>query len=162
MTKELILGLVLGVTAWAQVNASITGQVADVSGAPVRGVTVTVKSLETGAVRTTSTDESGNYLVLSLPLGAQEVRAEKTGFWTKNTRQGSGSSIKTLGSGIQSLVDIRYQNVRSQARRCENVRSSNQPLAILTTHGKCMQKPSPCSVTTGIRCTERIASFTSS
>jgi hypothetical protein len=81
MIKDfLLILLVASGTVYAQVNASITGQVADASGAPVGGVTVTVKSLETGAVRTTSTDAAGNYSVLSLPLGAQEVRAEKTGF----------------------------------------------------------------------------------
>ena len=64
----------------AQVNAAISGKVEDASGAGVRGATVTVKSVETGAVRSTMTDQNGNFTVLSLPLGAQEVKAEKTGF----------------------------------------------------------------------------------
>ncbi len=63
-----------------QVTAAISGRVVDASGAGVNGATVTVKSLETGASRGVTTDESGNYTILSLPLGAQEVRAEKTGF----------------------------------------------------------------------------------
>ena len=41
---------------------------------------MTVKSLETGASRATTTDSSGHYAVLSLPVGRQEVKAEKTGF----------------------------------------------------------------------------------
>ena len=41
-----------------------------------------MKSLETGASRTVSTDESGDYTVLGLPLGPQEVKAEKPGFKT--------------------------------------------------------------------------------
>jgi hypothetical protein len=64
----------------AQVTAAISGKVADPKGAGVSGATVTVKSLETGASRSVVTDESGNYTVLSLPLGAQEVRAEKKDF----------------------------------------------------------------------------------
>ena len=64
----------------AQVAATISGKVEDGSGAAVGGANVTVKSVETGASRTVSTDETGNYRVLSLPLGAHEVRAEKAGF----------------------------------------------------------------------------------
>ena len=44
------------------------------------GATITVKSLETSAARTTVSGESGNYEILSLPVGTQELRAEKQGF----------------------------------------------------------------------------------
>ena len=64
----------------AQVTASITGTVEDASGAVVREATITVKSQETGATRTVTTDDSGNYRVLSLPLGPQELKVEKQGF----------------------------------------------------------------------------------
>src|SRR5947209_1096676 len=66
--------------AWAQVSGTISGKVEDSSGAAIRGVNVTVKSLETGATRVVNTDETGNFRVVALPLGLQEVRAEKTGF----------------------------------------------------------------------------------
>ena len=64
----------------AQVTASITGNVEDASGAVVREATITVRSQDTGATRTVTTDDSGNYRVLSLPLGPQELKAEKQGF----------------------------------------------------------------------------------
>ncbi len=64
----------------AQVAASITGIVSDPSGAPVPAATVTTKNLETAAVRTAPTDDSGRYLVLSLPVGQYEVRVSKPGF----------------------------------------------------------------------------------
>ena len=64
----------------AQVTASITGNVEDATGAVVREATITVRSQETGATRTVTTDESGLYRVLSLPLGPQELKAEKQGF----------------------------------------------------------------------------------
>ncbi len=41
---------------------------------------VTVTSVETGATRATTTDSAGHYAILSLPLGPQEVKAEKAGF----------------------------------------------------------------------------------
>ncbi len=66
--------------AQAQVTATVSGRVEDATGASVGGAIVTIKSLETGATRTVTTDETGNYRVLSLAVGAQEVRAEKPGF----------------------------------------------------------------------------------
>jgi hypothetical protein len=66
--------------ATAQVTATISGRVEDSTGAALDGAIVTVKSLESGATRTATTDEAGNYRVLSLPVGVQEVRAEKPGF----------------------------------------------------------------------------------
>jgi hypothetical protein len=67
---------------WAQVTGSISGIVQDTSGAAVPSATVTVRSLETGAVRTIMTDETGSYRALSLPVGRYELRAEKEGFKT--------------------------------------------------------------------------------
>ena len=64
----------------AQVTAAISGAVEDPTGTGVSGAMVTVKSLETGASRATTTDSTGHYIVLSLPLGPQEVTAEKAGF----------------------------------------------------------------------------------
>ena len=58
----------------AQDTAAISGKVEDSSGAAVPGATVTVKSIETGAARTVTTDLGGNFAALSLPLGPQEVK----------------------------------------------------------------------------------------
>ncbi len=88
MTKRLLLcaavtafcSLAISNLANAQVSATISGKVEDAAGAGVDGAGVTVKSLETGAVRSVVTDSLGNFQVLSLPLGAQEVKAEKQGF----------------------------------------------------------------------------------
>ncbi|MBZ5624532.1 MAG: carboxypeptidase-like regulatory domain-containing protein, partial [Acidobacteriia bacterium] len=76
-----LLVLVLNPTpAPAQVSASISGKVEDATGTGVPGATVTVKSVETGATRVVTTGDSGSFTVLALPLGQQEVKAEKTGF----------------------------------------------------------------------------------
>ena len=64
----------------AQVAAAVSGRVTDPSGAVVPGAMVTVKNLETGATRTAITDGSGDYTVLGLPLGPQEVTAQSPGF----------------------------------------------------------------------------------
>ncbi len=76
----LALGVLPTTAAWAQVTAAISGTVEDPSGGGVSGATVTVKSIDTGATRTATTDSAGHYTILSLPLGPQEVKAEKAGF----------------------------------------------------------------------------------
>src|SRR5579864_6813374 len=88
---------------WAQVTASISGRVEDATGSGVGGATVTVKSLETGATRTVTTGESGNFHLLSLPLGRQEVKVEKTGF---------KAAVRTginLEVGQEAVVNLQLQ-----------------------------------------------------
>jgi hypothetical protein len=91
-------------TAYAQVvTAAISGKVEDPSGAGVSGANVTVKSLETGATRVVTTDDAGNYKVLSLPLGPQEVKVEKRGFTTQ-VRTGIQLEV-----GQQAVVNLQLQ-----------------------------------------------------
>ena len=85
---------------WAQVRGAITGTVKDATGSGVGAATVTVKSLETGATRTTTTDENGNFRLFSLPVGPQEVRVNKTGF-KEAVRTGVNLEV-----GQQAVVDI--------------------------------------------------------
>ena len=75
-----LFAVVTAAGLWAQSSASISGKVTDASGSPVGGAIVTVRSIETGGSRSAATDGSGTYRVLSLPLGSQEVKAEKNGF----------------------------------------------------------------------------------
>jgi Carboxypeptidase regulatory-like domain/TonB-dependent Receptor Plug Domain len=65
---------------WTQGVGAIVGTVQDTSGGSVSGAMVTVRSQETGATRTVTTNDNGIFRVLSLPLGPQEVKVEKSGF----------------------------------------------------------------------------------
>jgi len=87
----------------AQVAGSITGKVEDASGAAISSASVTVKSLETGATRTTVSDDNGNFNVPLLPPGPQEVRVEKKGF---------KAAVRTginLEVGQQAVVNLRLE-----------------------------------------------------
>ena len=75
-----VLILLSSSVSTAQVSASITGLVTDPSGAPVPSATVTVRNLETGAVRRSMTSEEGHIVVLSLPVGLYDVRIAREGF----------------------------------------------------------------------------------
>jgi len=90
-------------TARAQVSAAIVGNVEDATGAAVKDAKITVTSLETGATRTVNTDDSGNFRALSLPLGPQEVKAEKNGF--KSVVR-TGISLEV---GQQAVVNLRLE-----------------------------------------------------
>jgi hypothetical protein len=91
------------IPAWSQVAAAISGKVKDATGADVGGATVTVKSLETGATRTTTTDEGGNFRMFSLPVGPQEIRVNKAGF-KEAVRTGVNLEV-----GQQAVVNIQLE-----------------------------------------------------
>jgi len=69
-------------SATAQTSATISGRVEDSEGAVIAGAIVTVKSVETGLMRVVTTDDTGHFRALSLPVGKQEIKAEKTNFKT--------------------------------------------------------------------------------
>src|SRR5262249_49793112 len=75
------LAILFGVPmAQAQVAAMISGTVTDQTGARVQQAVITVKDVETGAVRTATSGSAGEYTVYSLPIGAYEMRVNKQGF----------------------------------------------------------------------------------
>src|SRR5205085_10908739 len=87
----------------AQASSSITGTVRDPSGAPVVSANVSAKNIETGAVRTVSTNGAGRYEILSLPLGRYEIKAAKPGF-ADSVRSGIELSL-----GQEAQIDFRLR-----------------------------------------------------
>src|SRR4051794_34492547 len=67
------------------VAASITGLVADQTGAALPGVTITAKNQSTDVPYVTTSNETGNYTIASLPVGTYVVTAELAGFRTVTT-----------------------------------------------------------------------------
>src|SRR5262245_283339 len=65
--------------AFAQ-NAQIAGSVKDETGGVLPGATVTVRNLETGLVRTATSDAAGNYRLPALPPGMYSLQAQMQGF----------------------------------------------------------------------------------
>jgi len=114
---SILLIAVLTPFALAQVAAAISGVVEDPSGASVSGAKVTVTNIETGATRTTTTDESGNFSVLSLSPGPHQVKVEKTGF-----KSASRNGIN-LEVAQQAVVNFRLEvgGVDEQVTVTENV-----------------------------------------
>jgi len=70
------------IDASAQATAQITGTAKDQSGAVLPGVEITVTQTDTGVTRSTVTNETGFYILPSLPLGSYRLEAGLPGFRT--------------------------------------------------------------------------------
>jgi hypothetical protein len=81
-------------------NGQIEGTVTDGRRAAVAGAVMTATNLETGTVRTGTTDQSGFYRLPLLPLGAYRVSAEAPLF-KKFVREGI-----TLSTGQAATIDL--------------------------------------------------------
>lgn len=73
--------LILSPAVFAQSErATVSGTVSDASGAVIPGARVTVTNNATNVTSVSTTTESGDYTVPSLPVGQYTVRVEKEGF----------------------------------------------------------------------------------
>src|SRR6267154_3177670 len=65
------------------VSGTILGQVQDQQGAVIAKADVSARNLETGAVRTTTSEDTGSYRISSVPAGLYEVTTSVAGFKTE-------------------------------------------------------------------------------
>src|ERR1700719_111037 len=78
---SLLLTVFAGLEVGAQqITGSIRGTVVDPSGAVVQSAAVSAQQTETGLTRTASTDREGAYVLVELPIGHYEIRAEAKGY----------------------------------------------------------------------------------
>lgn len=92
------------------VGGTINGTVQDSSGAAVSAAKVTVRHLETGAVRTLATGGDGRYSAPSLPVGAYEVSVARDGF---ESQQRTGIAL-TVGQSLQANFTLGVSAVQEQ------------------------------------------------
>jgi hypothetical protein len=103
----LLLVLLLGAVPAlrAQVNsATLSGFVADPSGAAIAGAKVTAEDVQSGAARNTVTNATGNFTFAGLPAGDYNLEIAATGF--KNSVR---TSIHLNPGDTHSLTDIRLE-----------------------------------------------------
>src|SRR6266851_4719286 len=73
--------LLLSSPAFAQVTTgSVTGRVTDTQARVVTGATVTATNKGTGAARTATTDDAGDYTITQLPPGKYDLTVEAKNF----------------------------------------------------------------------------------
>jgi hypothetical protein len=76
-----LIFLGLSVPGWAQSDrGTITGTVADATGAVIPGVTIEAKNMSTGTTYQAGTSETGNFTLPQLPVGTYEISASLPGF----------------------------------------------------------------------------------
>ena len=79
-------------SVWGQtLTGTIQGTITDPSGAVIPDVRITVRNTGTNQSRTTETNASGNYSLPSLPVGAYEFEASRTGF---NSERQTGITLQ--------------------------------------------------------------------
>lgn len=79
-------GLFAVFAAAQQITATLTGTIADQTGAVVPGAIVTVSSIDTGLAKTATTNDEGYYTVTFLQPGTYNIAVTKSGF-TPTTRE---------------------------------------------------------------------------
>ena len=94
-------------------QGAVLGVVTDQSGAVIPGAKVTVSNLDTGFKKEDTTDASGNFQILALPIGPYSVEVSMTGFksWKVDRlvleigQRSRLSPVLTLG-GVNQVVQV--------------------------------------------------------
>ena len=147
MTFTAGLWLLTGVAMAQTAGGNVVGKVADASGSPVPGVTVTLSGI--GAPQVFVTASNGSYRFLSLSPGRYDVRAELSGFATVHravdVSVGANSEINlSLQPAVTEamtvvaqtpIVDVRNTGTGSDVNEMElrDVPSARDPWVVLQT-----------------------------
>jgi Carboxypeptidase regulatory-like domain len=92
--------------------AILTGIVSDESGAPIPGITVTATNQGTNIAYTGVTNQAGNYIITSVPIGAYVIAAEVQGFKrvqstiTVSAAQTARVDFKLELGAVEERVDV--------------------------------------------------------
>lgn len=122
----------LSVIAQQAATSTLEGIVRDPAGAVVVNAAVTVKSLQTGATRETTTDESGVYRVPLLSPGMYELRIKAPNFASDRATlmlavgQKLNYDVQLSVSGAMETVDITAQGPILETTRSSTSSSVNE------------------------------------
>lgn len=100
----LCLLVISSVSAFGQSNkGEIGGTVTDTGGGVIAGATVTILKVDTGATRTVTTGDSGEYQAPLLDIGIYKVTVTKDGFQT------TSQDTITLQTGDRLRIDVQLK-----------------------------------------------------
>ena len=107
----LLLFLVFPLAAHAQQTGSIAGTVRDTSGAVIPGASLTLLNKGTQFHRVVMTNDTGEYVAASLPIGDYTITVDKTGF-QKLDRSGINlTAATTITVDLQLAIGSEAQTV---------------------------------------------------
>lgn len=105
------------------VTARLSGLVQNSTGAPLADAKVTIRNTETGLTRVVTTDASGRYLAVLLPVGPYSVTVTKAGYHTAsnlkiNLNLGDAAPMNVkLASETGSVVEVVADTAKVDAER---------------------------------------------
>lgn len=121
VTSAVALSMATAIPAIAQVTTSeIVGTVTSETGAAISGAVVTVQNIQTGLVRTVTTDGSGGFAARNLPVtGLYNVSATRSGFQGERVEEialslGGGTAFNFVLSnevGEDEIIVVAQQTV---------------------------------------------------
>src|SRR5436305_7318806 len=117
--------LLCGLPLFSQTFGEITGRVSDASGAAVPGSVLTLTNVSTNAVRTTTSTDSGDYSLPSVPPGTYNLRTEHAGF----------KSASSNGIEVQVQQTVRLDFVLQVGQITESVQVSATADLLQAEHG---------------------------
>ena len=97
------------------INGAIEGTIKDASGAVLPGVTVVVRSVDTGAERTLTTNADGYFRAPLLPLGTFKVSVSLEGFKAIEasiTRTYGTVTLPTMSTGATDMSYLRAKGMQ--------------------------------------------------
>ena len=124
----------------AQTAASINGTVVDAQGGVLPGVTMTLRNIDTGVVRSTVTEADGAYQFAGLAPGRYDLKSELAGFTPVEIK---GTTL-TIGLEVRRDVKMNVETLQ------ETVTVIGQAPVIETTRSEVAQVVT--QQVSGIRC----------
>ncbi len=115
-----------GRTAAQTTTASVQGVVRDASAAVLPGATVTLRDVNTGFARTTTSDRTGSYVLPFVPAGAYELTVDLSGFKTlkRERLQFAVGQESTIDATLEIASVAETVTVREQAPVVETTKST--------------------------------------
>jgi hypothetical protein len=118
--------------AYGQETASIVGTVTDPTGASVPGAKITITNTETGLVRASTTNATGNYTARELTIGHYTVQVEAPGFKT-STKTGITLNVNdTVRADASLQVGESRESVTIEANAVQVQADTNEVSQTIT------------------------------
>jgi outer membrane receptor protein involved in Fe transport len=109
-----------------QITGSLRGTVVDPSGAVVQSAAVNAQQTETGLTRTAFTDRDGAYVLVELPIGHYQIRAEAKGY-QKYLQEGISLDVNqtaTVNVHLKLGAETEQVEVKADAQLVQSTVSS--------------------------------------
>jgi outer membrane receptor protein involved in Fe transport len=109
-----------------QITGSLRGTVVDPSGAVVQSAAVSAQQTETGLTRTAFTDRDGAYVLVELPIGHYQIRAEAKGY-QKYLQEGISLDVNqtaTVNVHLKLGAETQLVEVKADAQLVQSTVSS--------------------------------------